>query len=167
MEVLPEEVFPQPKARSRFAVVGKRPVMAAQLVTVTASGGRQARTLFERLLSRRFSQRGQSASIVFSHSCTPWSSRLTHRHLCSPAPTRAGRRRVARMFASPGSFATARIANSINVPMSALAARVDEVRELAGDDRPLVVICHGGRSMQCAHSWRGGVSGAQSIRWRY
>ena len=36
--------------------------------------------------------------------------------------------------------------------MSALAARVDEVRELAGDDRPLVVICHhGGRSMQCAH----------------
>lgn len=52
----------------------------------------------------------------------------------------------------PWEFATARIANSINVPMSALAARVEEVRELAGDDRPLVVICHhGGRSMQCAH----------------
>ena len=35
MEVLPEEVFSQLKAEGRvFAVVGKRPVMAAQLVTV-------------------------------------------------------------------------------------------------------------------------------------
>ena len=52
MEVLPEEVFSQLKATGRvFAVVGKRPVMAAQLVTVTASGGRQARTLFETVVA--------------------------------------------------------------------------------------------------------------------
>ena len=51
----------------------------------------------------------------------------------------------------PWEFQTARIENSINVPMSVLVARVDEVRELAGDDKPLVVICHhGGRSMQVA-----------------
>ena len=52
MEVLPEEVFSQLKAEGRvFAVVGKRPVMAAQLVNVSASGGRQSRTLFETVVA--------------------------------------------------------------------------------------------------------------------
>ena len=52
MEVLPEEVFSQLKAEGRvFAVVGMRPVMAAQLVNVSASGGRQSRTLFETVVA--------------------------------------------------------------------------------------------------------------------
>lgn len=52
MEVLPEEVFAQLKTAGRiFAVVGKRPVMAAQLVTVSATGGRHSRTLFETVVA--------------------------------------------------------------------------------------------------------------------
>ena len=56
----------------------------------------------------------------------------------------------------PWEFELARISNSVNVPMSTLARRVDEVRALqhAADDTgdaPVVVICHHGlRSMQCA-----------------
>ena len=52
MEVLPEEVFTQLKTTGRvFAIVGKLPVMNAQLVAVSASGGRQARTLFETVVA--------------------------------------------------------------------------------------------------------------------
>lgn len=56
----------------------------------------------------------------------------------------------------PWEFELARINNSVNVPMSTLAGRVDEVRALqdAADEAgnaPVVVICHHGlRSMQCA-----------------
>ena len=56
----------------------------------------------------------------------------------------------------PWEFELARIANSVNVPMSTLAGRVDEIRALQGaaddgEDAPVVVICHHGmRSMQCA-----------------
>jgi rhodanese-related sulfurtransferase len=47
-------------------------------------------------------------------------------------------------------FDRAKIANSVNLPMSTLAARVDEIRELQ-DDKELVVICHHGvRSMHVA-----------------
>ena len=52
MEVLPEEVFAQLKATGKvFAIVGKLPVMNAQLVTVGASGGRHAKTLFETVVA--------------------------------------------------------------------------------------------------------------------
>ena len=49
-------------------------------------------------------------------------------------------------------FETARIERSVNIPMSTLVARIDEVRALqASKDTPMVVICHHGvRSMQCA-----------------
>jgi rhodanese-related sulfurtransferase len=47
-------------------------------------------------------------------------------------------------------FERAKIADSTCVPMSTLAARVDEIRELQSD-KPLVVICHHGvRSMHVA-----------------
>ena len=56
----------------------------------------------------------------------------------------------------PWDFELARIAHSVNVPMSTLAGRVDEVRAMqagadGADTAPIVVICHHGmRSMQCA-----------------
>ena len=56
----------------------------------------------------------------------------------------------------PWEFELARIANSVNIPMSTLASRVDEIRALqhAADNAggaPVLVICHHGmRSMQCA-----------------
>ena len=52
MEVLPDEVFVQVKAGGRvFAIVGKLPVMNAQLITVSASGGHHAKTLFETVVA--------------------------------------------------------------------------------------------------------------------
>ena len=52
MEVLPEAVFEQLKSTGAvFAIVGKLPVMNAQLITVSATGGRQARTLFETVVA--------------------------------------------------------------------------------------------------------------------
>lgn len=56
----------------------------------------------------------------------------------------------------PWEFALARIEQSVNIPMSTLSARVDEVRALQGEDgsasaAPVVLICHHGtRSMHCA-----------------
>jgi rhodanese-related sulfurtransferase len=52
----------------------------------------------------------------------------------------------------PWEFETARIERSVNIPMSTLVARIDEVRALQpSPDTPMVVICHHGmRSMQCA-----------------
>ncbi len=52
----------------------------------------------------------------------------------------------------PWEFETARIERSVNIPMSTLVARIEEVRALQPSaDTPLVVICHHGmRSMQCA-----------------
>ena len=52
----------------------------------------------------------------------------------------------------PWEFETARIERSVNIPMSTLVARIDEVRALQNSaDAPVVVICHHGiRSMQCA-----------------
>ncbi len=52
----------------------------------------------------------------------------------------------------PWEFETARIGRSVNIPMSTLVARIDEVRALQSSaDTPMVVICHHGmRSMQCA-----------------
>ena len=49
-------------------------------------------------------------------------------------------------------FAAARIERSVNILMSTLVARIDEVRALRlSADTPIVVICHHGiRSMQCA-----------------
>ena len=57
----------------------------------------------------------------------------------------------------PWEFELARIDDSVNIPMSALVSRVEEVRALqqAADlisTAPIVVICHHGvRSMQCAN----------------
>ena len=52
MEVLPDEVFAQVKTGGRvFAIVGKLPVMNAQLFTVSASGGHHAKTLFETVVA--------------------------------------------------------------------------------------------------------------------
>lgn len=52
MEVLPDEVLAQLKPGGRiFAVLGKPPVMRAQLIAVTASGGRSERTLFETVIA--------------------------------------------------------------------------------------------------------------------
>ena len=52
----------------------------------------------------------------------------------------------------PWEYETARIARSVNIPMSTLVARIDDVRALQPSaDMPIVVICHHGvRSMQCA-----------------
>lgn len=51
MEVLPDEVFSQLKVEGKiFAVIGKLPVMNATLTTVSATGGRRNRTLFETVL---------------------------------------------------------------------------------------------------------------------
>lgn len=52
----------------------------------------------------------------------------------------------------PWEYELARIDASINVPMSTLGGRVDEVRALQDEaDAPVVVICHhGSRSMHCA-----------------
>ena len=52
----------------------------------------------------------------------------------------------------PWEFELARIEGSVNIPMSTLVARVDEVRDMQSEaDAPMVVICHHGvRSMQCA-----------------
>jgi rhodanese-related sulfurtransferase len=52
----------------------------------------------------------------------------------------------------PWEFDTARIERSVNIPMSTLVARIDEVRALQQTaTTPIVVICHHGmRSMQCA-----------------
>jgi rhodanese-related sulfurtransferase len=50
----------------------------------------------------------------------------------------------------PWEFALARIEGSINIPMSTLTARVDEVQALQGE-ADLVLICHHGtRSNYCA-----------------
>ncbi len=50
----------------------------------------------------------------------------------------------------PWEFERAAIGESVNVPMSTLTARVDEIRKLQGE-RELVVICHHGvRSMHVA-----------------
>jgi protein-L-isoaspartate(D-aspartate) O-methyltransferase len=52
MEMLPDEVFAQLKPNGKvFAIVGQVPVMNAQLVTVGASGGRHAKTLFETVVA--------------------------------------------------------------------------------------------------------------------
>lgn len=52
MEVLPQEVFSQLKATGKvFAIVGRLPVMNAQLITVSASGGHHAKTLFETVVA--------------------------------------------------------------------------------------------------------------------
>ncbi|MBC7711061.1 MAG: sulfurtransferase [Rhizobacter sp.] len=57
----------------------------------------------------------------------------------------------------PWEFDLARIENSVNIPMSTLVSRVEEVRALqqAADSTsiaPIVVICHHGvRSLQCAN----------------
>lgn len=52
----------------------------------------------------------------------------------------------------PWEFEIARISDSINVPMSTLGNRVDEVRALQEVSAvPMVVICHhGSRSLHCA-----------------
>ncbi|MEO7254764.1 MAG: rhodanese-like domain-containing protein, partial [Casimicrobium sp.] len=52
----------------------------------------------------------------------------------------------------PWEFEIARIERSVNIPMSTLVARIDEVRALQHSaDTPLVLVCHHGmRSMQCA-----------------
>ena len=69
----------------------------------------------------------------------------------------------------PWEFELARNDGSVNVPMSTLVGRVDEVRALQGDDpvsKPLVVICHhGARSMNCAQFLAGkGVEGLLNLR---
>ena len=52
MEVLPEEVPVQLKPGGKiFAILGKPPVMRAQLITVTGNGGRNERTLFETVVA--------------------------------------------------------------------------------------------------------------------
>lgn len=52
MQVLPDEVIAQLKPGGKmFAIVGKSPAMRAQLITVTASGGRSERTLFETVVA--------------------------------------------------------------------------------------------------------------------
>ena len=69
----------------------------------------------------------------------------------------------------PWEFELARIDGSVNVPMSTLVGRVDEVRALQGDDpasKPMVVICHHGvRSMNCAQFLASkGIDGLINLR---
>ena len=52
MEVLPEEVLTQLKPGGKlFAILGKPPAMRAQLIAVSANGGRSERTLFETVVA--------------------------------------------------------------------------------------------------------------------
>ena len=52
MEVLPIDVLTQLKPGGKiFAILGKAPVMRAQLITVTGNGGRSERTLFETVVA--------------------------------------------------------------------------------------------------------------------
>ncbi len=52
MEVLPDEVTAQLKPGGKlFVILGKPPVMRAQLITLTAHGGRSERTLFETVVA--------------------------------------------------------------------------------------------------------------------
>ena len=52
MEVLPDEALKQVKAGGRmFAIIGKLPVMNAQLFTVNERGGHLAKTLFETVVA--------------------------------------------------------------------------------------------------------------------
>lgn len=52
MELLPDEVLAQLKPGGKvFAILGKPPAMRAQLLTVTANGGRNERTLFETVVA--------------------------------------------------------------------------------------------------------------------
>lgn len=52
MEVLPDEVLAQLKPGGKvFVILGKPPLMRAQLITVTVSGGRSERTLFETVVA--------------------------------------------------------------------------------------------------------------------
>ena len=52
MEVLPDEVLAQLKPGGKiFAILGKPPVMRAQLITLSFSGGRSERTLFETVVA--------------------------------------------------------------------------------------------------------------------
>ena len=52
MEVLPDEVLAQLKPGGKvFVILGKPPLMRAQLITVTAHGGRSERTLFETVVA--------------------------------------------------------------------------------------------------------------------
>jgi rhodanese-related sulfurtransferase len=53
----------------------------------------------------------------------------------------------------PWEYQTAKIEGSVNIPMSTIPARIDDVRALQGDDaeRELIVVCHHGtRSMYVA-----------------
>ena len=52
MQVLPIDVLTQLKPGGKiFAILGKAPVMRAQLITVTGNGGRSERTLFETVVA--------------------------------------------------------------------------------------------------------------------
>ena len=52
MEVLPDEVLAQLKSGGKiFAILGRSPVMRAQLITVTAHGGHSDHTLFETVVA--------------------------------------------------------------------------------------------------------------------
>lgn len=52
MQVLPDEVLGQLKPGGKiFAILGKAPAMRAQLISVSASGGRSERTLFETVVA--------------------------------------------------------------------------------------------------------------------
>ena len=52
MELLPDEVLAQLKPGGKvFVILGKPPAMRAQLLTVTANGGRNERTLFETVVA--------------------------------------------------------------------------------------------------------------------
>ena len=52
MEVLPDEVLAQLKPGGKlFVILGKPPVMRAQLVSLTGNGGRSERTLFETVVA--------------------------------------------------------------------------------------------------------------------
>jgi protein-L-isoaspartate(D-aspartate) O-methyltransferase len=52
MEVLPDAVLAQLKPSGKvFAVLGKTPLMRAQLITLSSNGGRSERTLFETVIA--------------------------------------------------------------------------------------------------------------------
>ena len=52
MEVLPDEALAQLQPGGKiFAILGEAPAMRAQLITVTANGGRSERTLFETVVA--------------------------------------------------------------------------------------------------------------------
>lgn len=71
----------------------------------------------------------------------------------TPATLRAQREGLALVdVRTPGEFESARIPDALNRPLDQLEQHVDELRELCGDDTPLVLVCQSGNRAEQARA---------------